>query len=321
MPRKKLLFLIGFMVILSGCSSNVTKPKTNLAQTSPSPEEINLPEKADETDTPATSMDERFAHDLELGTYEEIIALNGKRRDTGKILMKEDKVLFPQGSIRSMFANQYGRDVEFIKASKDEVLNVISTVEDAELVNVNKVTLDIDKVDHLGMKFFIILLNSEGSFVRMSIEGRGNNYHLMEILYEGEEQSYDEDVQSYFLHSEELTKIMKDLGGWKDIDVGNIKGIKNTHISNSRSKANPNKKEFDFTPEENQLFLKLIKKATLQYMDLPAEDFCYIVKSTTDDNQEIKMKISRGSAFIGLEGRLYRLEDEKDIKMLNKLLE
>lgn len=320
----KILFVGSGMLILTGCGGDA---ETNNSTITSQPTS-GVTEQAvtfQPQPTQLSSRDEFIEHQLELGTYEGNIALNGEERHQKVPTLKENHFVFPQGTIRSITTSLKGKEESFLDVSNEEIEAFVEEVENAKVESMEKIEdKSGDDMEFVEADVTVTLLNSEGEFVSVCLTAAIGNRVYLKVYKEGLNDSDDWkkelllDWGEYRIApNKELTKMIKQLSGYRIVENKELQNISKVKVNNKAKE-----KEFSLKPKEVTKFKQIISSAKWIPDSMPGCDFRIIVSAKTKTGDTISMRIAtHGEGCLAIEGGLYEIKDDKVKRQLSKLMQ
>jgi hypothetical protein len=222
-----LMLLMGICLTLGGCKST---PTTNI-------EETQLTEKSSSTD--AVKEDDTI-HDseenIELETlvtdnvswydripkmYSPSIHLESEDRDD-ELIKKKERILFPKSEVLAVTGSTNGSVDKFQELSEEDVLFLISMIENTTVLSKEEEAETITD----GMKVIAITITfqtQDGKCIEVYFNVVGDDRVDMHYYYENDSLN-EISERMYSLKSVDLAAKVKDLSGYKIIDLSLLQG-------------------------------------------------------------------------------------------------
>lgn len=263
------------------------------------------------------SFDKTIAsgYDLSLGIYEKDMAINGADRDEKNWLISNKKISFPQGVIRSISIKDNAKKQRFVNISEDEIRDFIDIIENEDSQeDVMKKQEDNILDDFYGMETEVVYLTGEGEYRVFHISSVGADYHCLTVYADDKENfskeinMIDQDTKKKaefsWIHSKQLTKILKSWIGWNDTTIDQLKDVKSITAS-----WQGEEKEIKFTKKQLESFKKILNSEQEVRGEMPETE--YYLKCTLEDGKEIPIGLSCYGE-IATEGHYYTLDKSND---------
>lgn len=203
------------LLIFTGCGSNKNQNSTTQAGEAASPaatqnnqDTANTPDTTNQTSQKSVASE----HYLSLGTLKEELVVEGENRDRDEVEVSNGKLVFPRGTIRSVFVKDADGKERFTDVSKKKVNNLISVLEREEC------TSAVSTQQNNGKEIILVYQTGDDDNHTIHIQSVGNDNYLLRVkeddrdeFAEPEDISDRDSTREYDavqIHSKELTKIM-----------------------------------------------------------------------------------------------------------------
>lgn len=217
------------MLALTGCGGSKTETQENPeTQTQTQTEaEAERPESTDnsadtqkQTATPKatkkpfdTSVVSGYY--LSMGEMKGNVVIEGDNRDNDEVEISNDKLILPRGTIRTVVVKDDAKGERFVEPTKDEVLNLVSAIEEAECKGVTKTNQKTTKTQEVSLVYetsdddlhTIHIQRSKGNkyLLRVQEDDKDEFAELDDISVRNSDREYDV-VQ---IDSEKVTTILE----------------------------------------------------------------------------------------------------------------
>lgn len=266
------------MCIFSACS----KKEGNFASSST---EIST------TEAPNAMTDE-IKSLLNLGKYDDVIELDGER-DSRLLTKKDQKFLFPKCKILSVSYSTFSEDSTFLSLSKEEVLQLISLIENSSILK------DGDSLSNYGVrddtqekyaKLCIVYENAHGELQNVWLHTfKGNVLHF-----------YDFQGEDYRIGSnKELVDFVIEHVGYRVLSAENFDKI-------DRVTVEYDNEEYDLSADKTAEFIKAMKKLAKRQDEFHDYNLTAVAYTSDGDVYHIKTSLGEHSENeIAVEGACY----------------
>lgn len=219
--------------------------------------------------------------------------------------MENNKITFSKGNLIVYSTGLNGKDYFVPDSSRDLIYKLIDIIENTEIVPEDKRKPAEDSY-LIRMKNSMVFLDSNDKCIWIYIDSFSEDRHeLMIDINDGENSFY------YSIISSELTDILKEISGFREIDFKNLSKFNNTAITNKN-----NNKSYTMTDEELIWFNSIMKN-----LDERAQ-LCagpYDVKIETNmDNLNLSMDWANDDCnILAVEGNIFKLNEEDGKKLMS----
>ena len=306
---------------MTGCSSRntATTNKTETSSTdSPAKNHANV--VADETHNDEISADTTTSsgYYLSLGVLDEAVVPNTASRNRSDVTISHKKVLFPQGSMRSIAIKNWARKESAYNPSKAEIIQYIDALENAEIV---KAIPENASEKMTKIETHMIYLNKQGKFRTISVTSFGNGYHELSVEKDDTENfakslaikaDTDKKYKQIFLRSKDAEKKIKSWIHWEDQDDKGFDAIQNAYLSVDGSLDN-----IKLTDNQLQLLQKHLRSGKRT-----SESPCgseYYFTCTQEDGKTFHFSISADGESVSTDKNVYTIDHPNNVKIAKLL--
>lgn len=315
-----LVSIIGMTAV--GCGSNsdeaksINDTKTSLyaeADTNAVSDDTSKAEdkSGSDSDSNTAEYDKSIAsgYYLSLGGLNENVTINGSNRDEAELTVADNKIVFPQGAVRSIAIDNWGRKISSCDVSTSDVEAFVENIEKSELIDAipARVQRKMCKIESN-----IVYLNSHGEFRTIGVVSYGDGY--CEIFsredstedfaeYVKLKNSKGEDVEQIFFKSEDVEKTLRDWIGFKEKKTDNFDKIKSAslfYLDYDEIKLS------DEQIEELKGYLKLCNR----FGENPCgAEACF--EAETSDGEKLYFSVAADGDFVCTDNHVYEIDSDK----------
>lgn len=308
------MFLITTIVLATGCNKNddINNGNKKNMSINPTAEQEEVEEKADEYDTGVSS-----GYYLSLGALDKNVALNGQERNESEVSIVSDKMIFPQGAIRSVCIGSWSRKEKSYNPEQSEVDNLIKEIERAKIVKKLPGSV-FGKMSKIQTK--LLVLNSHGEFRTVHATTYGKGYHEISVVKDDPDDfsktvyiksDKGEKKKHIFLYSNEIEKIIKK---WILFE----KEQSFDQISRAALSVDGENSSVQLSKEELDVLKKCLKDRKVASQNTPCGHDCYFVCELQDGN-EFHFSVCSDGESLSTDQQVYII-DGSDSKKLFSLL-
>ena len=334
--NKKYLFLCLLFVIVSGCDAKEAPLSTDAgaitsgSAVATSGSAVDVDDSKQEgnestNDDLDTSVSSGFY--MQFGVLDKNYVINGSKRDEENVFVKNGKILFPQGCIRSICADSYARNFEGFNPSHDKIKDLVEMIENATVLDDLPKNDDFNRITRIDTRF--VFLNSHGEYITITLNCFGDGYCLISSAADGETDFANEltiksdngkkHKDGVVIFSKSLEKCIKQWISWEDIGDKGFDQIESMVMN------------YKYAPEKAvELPETAIKQIQKYLKHIDGTDY-----GTCGDEHQIVAKLKNGKAFhfsisadadcICTDKIIYTIENanvkKKLIKLLNKYVD
>lgn len=303
--------MLTMSIVMTGCGSKIENSEESA--------KTNKIEKLETTDDSAENIDTTVSSGywLSLGVLDKNIAINGSNRNEVELSISNDKILFPQGAIRSVCIGSWSRKNQSYRLEQSEVDGLVNEIENTKII---KKLPDSAFENMTRIKTNILILNSHGEFRTVCVTSYGKGYH--EITSEKDDKdNYSKNVSiaseqgakmdRVFLQSNKLENMLKDWISFEkeEKDFVSIKEATMTMDGEKEGKK--------LSEEEISLLKKCVKEKQ-KTMNNPCGHDCYF-DCVLEDGSYFHFSLCSDGESMSTDKNVYVIDKSKTEK-LAKLL-
>ncbi len=254
-----------------------------------------------------------------LGGLDENVVKNGSHRDESEVIVAKDKLLFPQGAVRSIAIGCWSRQDKAVRPPKSEVDAYLDAIENAKIIKEKDVPDTI--LDKAFIETHVLLLNSHGEFRIVDDVYFAEGYH--QILVEKDDiNEYAKSVRikcngkkkvsSVFLRSKKACKYIKNWMHWEK-DAGDAF----SKIEKATFSSVFNHCAVSLREDEIRLLKKYLKYATKNELSPCGHEYYYVCK--LKNGKDLHLSISADAECVSVDGNVYSV-DYSHLKLMKRMI-
>ena len=271
----------GSALNVSGSATKISNSTDNLDENQSTNTSNTLAENID-----TSLMSGRY---MQHGVLDKNYVINGSKRDEENVTVKNGRILFPQGCIRSICTDSYARNFEGFNPSHDKIKDLIKKIETATVIEKLPEDNEFNRITPIDTRF--VFLNSHGEYIIITLSCLGDGYCLISSGADGETRDLEDipiksdDGKKYkygaFVCSKALEKCIKQWISWEDIGDKGFDQIESMVMN------------YKYAPEKAvELPETAIKQIQKYLKHIDGTDY-----GTCGDEHQIVAKLKNGKAF------------------------
>lgn len=252
-----------------------------------------------ETEEVAFAENDEFSEFIALGEYGEFIRLGGSQRDSERVEIVDNKVVFPEGMLITLIGKTSGTVNRFIEIQPNEANAFLLHIEESPIIK------DEDAVNpnryQIGAEINCVLLNASGEHIGVKVIPFSDGMNRVSIWYQ--KDSFEE--SGFYTYSEALTEQIKELTGWKLVEQDTLKSTIKGKSRNINTRT-----EYNFNNEELNNLVNAVISGKVTDVDWKCP-FDISVELTLKNGETVNMLWCGDiNGIIGVEGSMYELSKE-----------
>ena len=317
---KKILCCGAAVVMMTGCSTESDKKEVSK---NPVVAETPQPTVTSSTEDVIEDAEIRMISAyLEEGKFSESVSFGGLLNDTNQVVIKEGKIALPKGEIQTMVMGDDAREEQFVHATADDVCKILDIIENAEYQkNVMKKYKSEIAQEKLHIDTVFVYENEEGEQKVLKLRTVGAGCHSLQVLLDDIDSGSrteeilntdtGKEVEVVEFYSEELTQLLKNCIGWKEVTNKQFAEIASISVFNVLGEQIGE----ELTEEELTEVKRILATATdVEKADTEICGTDYYLNCKLQDGETIYLGMSGdGCGFVATEGHLYQIANQDDV--------
>ena len=297
---------LSFLLILCAMCLSACTNDQNISKDSSSVTRVSPPTSSAVVVTPQQEVSSNYY--MNMGVLDENIARNGGARDEADILITNDKLLMPQGILRSVAIENWARKCMGYRASKEIMGQFLDAVESAKIVRRDQKTINQGK----NISLHLVYLNSHAEFrtIHIDLYGKG--------LFAVSQQEDDigefaktipisdknkKKKEMVYLHNNKVSKIIKEVMSFENYSKDNL-----TKITGAFCETGTDTGE-RLLSEKQLEKLKRFLQSDMIAVQTPC-DSQYFFAGKLPDGNTVHFSISSDGDFLSMDSVVYKISSK-----------